>query len=76
LEVADVSTGTLKFWNKDRGFGFIAPDDDGLDVFLHTSKVADGRIFEASSHHKIRVRYDVGEARDGRKMAINVEVVE
>jgi CspA family cold shock protein len=44
LEVADVSTGTLKFWNKDRGFGFIAPDDDGLDVFLHTSKVADGRF--------------------------------
>jgi cold shock protein len=69
-------TGTIKFWNKDKGFGYIVSDDDGPDMFLHTSKVTDGRIFEASIRNKIRIQYDVGEARDGRKMAVNVEVVE
>jgi cold shock protein len=72
--MSNKQTGHVEFWNKMKGFGFVVPDDDGTDVFLHVTQVTDGRLFEASNE-KIRVRYDIGEARDNRKMAVNVEVI-
>jgi len=63
-----MSKGTVKFFNNARGFGFIAPDDDGKDVFVHKSDLVD-EITEGD-----KVSYDVEESEKGLN-AINVKVI-
>jgi len=60
--------GTVKFFNNVRGFGFIAPDDGGKDVFVHKSDLVD-EITEGD-----KVSYDVEESEKGLN-AINVKVI-
>mgnify|MGYP000554229059 FL=1 len=63
-----MTNGTVKFFNNARGFGFIAPDDDGKDVFVHKSDLVD-EITEGD-----KVSYDVEENEKGLN-AINVKVI-
>ena len=63
-----MSTGTVKFFNKDRGYGFIH-QDNGEELFVHCSQVKGGMLNEGD-----KVQFDIGEGKKG-PCAINVEVV-
>jgi len=59
-----MSTGTVKWFNSTKGFGFITPDDGGKDLFVHYSDIqADGGY--ASLDEGQKVEYDVAEGEKG-----------
>ena len=58
-----MSTGTVKWFNSDKGFGFIAPDDGGADLFVHHSAIQmSGR---ANLDEGQKVTFEVGEGQKG-----------
>lgn len=64
-----MATGTVKFFNDDKGFGFITPESGGVDVFVHVSAVTSG----GSLREGQKVSYDVGQDRKtGKSKAENV----
>ncbi|OKO49329.1 MULTISPECIES: cold-shock protein [unclassified Pseudomonas] len=58
-----MATGTVKWFSADKGFGFIAPDDGGADVFAHYSAIASSgeRILEENE----KVEYEVTQGPKG-----------
>ena len=70
VAVMDMPSGRVKFFNTDRGYGFIAPDGGGSDVFVHVHDVeaAGMKILVAGQ----LVAYEVGPAPDGRSKAVNL----
>ncbi len=64
-----MATGTVKFFNTTRGFGFIAPDDGSKDIFVHISAVQQSDIEYLVEGQK--VGFDVEEEARGPK-AINL----
>ena len=66
-----MSTGTVKFFNSLRGFGFIAPDDGSKDVFVHISAVQ--RAGLDTLNEKQKISFDVEKGNDGRLSATNLK---
>ena len=65
-------TGTVKWFNTTKGFGFIAPEDGGKDVFAHISAVERSGLTGLADNQK--VTYELSSGRDGRENADNIEL--
>ncbi len=65
-----MATGTVKWFNATKGFGFIAPDAGGKDVFVHISAVERAGLTGLADNQK--VTFDVEAGRDGRESASNL----
>ena len=63
-------TGTVKWFNATKGFGFIAPDGGGKDVFVHLSAVERAGLTGLADNQQIGFELSTG--RDGRTSAIEL----
>ena len=67
-------TGTVKFYNDQKGFGFIQPDDGSKDVFVHATALEAAGIRSLSEGQK--VSFDVeADRRSGKQAAANLQQV-
>ena len=67
-----MTTGKVKWFNKTKGFGFIAPDEGGKDVFVHISALERSGIDNLADDQK--VSFEMSSGRDGRESADNIEL--
>ncbi|KAJ4700623.1 cold shock protein 2-like [Melia azedarach] len=65
------STGTVKWFSAQKGFGFIAPDNGGEDLFVHQTSIKSEGFRTLSEGQSVEFSVDVGE--DGRTKAVEVE---
>jgi CspA family cold shock protein len=63
-------TGTVKFFNADKGYGFIAPDDGGPDSFVHITAVQAAGMQTLDKDQ--RLNYEVEQGRNGKASAVNL----
>ncbi|MFC3174072.1 cold-shock protein [Novosphingobium bradum] len=66
-----MTIGTVKFFNPDKGFGFIAPDGGGNDAFVHISAVE--RAGMRTLDKDQRVSYDLEQDQRGKVSAVNLQ---
>ncbi|WP_124401445.1 cold-shock protein [Pseudomonas synxantha] len=68
-----METGTVKFYNATKGFGFITPDNGGAEVFVHVSAVERSGLGELSEGQK--VQYDLQMGVSGKNSVFNLHRV-
>jgi CspA family cold shock protein len=67
-----MSAGTVKWFNEQKGYGFIRPDDGSNDVFVHISAVEQAGLRGLNEGQK--VTYDVERGRQGKTAATNLKI--
>ena len=65
-----MATGTVKWFNTEKGYGFIAAEEGGKDVFVHIRALQRSGLESLNENQK--VTFDVAAGRDGREAAENV----
>lgn len=65
--------GKIKFFNQEKSYGFIVPEDNGGDIFLHMTEL------EKSGYKGIsigqRVSYELGNNHKGKQQAVNIKII-
>ncbi len=68
-----MATGTVKWFNTTKGYGFIAPDEGDTDVFVHISAVQNSGMTDLQEGQQ--VSYELEEGKNGKTAAINLKAV-
>jgi CspA family cold shock protein len=68
-----MATGTVKWFNAEKGYGFIAPDEGGKDVFVHITAVRAAGLEGLKDDQK--VSYELQAGRDGRSSAGELQLL-
>ena len=68
-----MANGTVKWFNTTKGYGFIAPDEGGKDVFVHISAVEKAGLTGLADNQK--VEFEMIEGRDGRQSAGDLKAI-
>lgn len=69
-----MTTGTVKWFDRTKGFGFIQPDDGGKDAFVHISAVERAGLDDLRDGQPIR--YELVTGRNGKASAENLELID
>lgn len=67
-----MASGTVKWFNSTKGYGFIAPESGGKDIFVHISAIERSGLTGLADNQK--VTFEVASGRDGRESAENIEL--
>jgi CspA family cold shock protein len=68
-----MTTGTVKWFNAAKGFGFIAPDEGSNDAFVHISAVEQAGLSSLAEGQ--RVEYELQQGNNGKMSAVNLSIV-
>lgn len=69
-----MTTGTVKWFNSVKGYGFIEPDEGGADAFVHISAVERAGLSTLNEGQK--VQYDLEQGNNGKSAAANLQVLD
>ena len=67
-------SGTVKWFDTTKGYGFIAPDAGGIDIFVHVSAVERSGLNGLADNQK--VSFELSDGRDGRQMATDLSLLQ
>lgn len=65
-----MSTGTVKWFNPTKGYGFVAPEEGGKDIFVHISAVQKAGMRTLNQGE--RIQFEIEAQKDGRQAAVNL----
>jgi len=68
-----MASGTVKWFNGTKGFGFIQPDDSSKDVFVHISAVERAGLSSLNEGQKLKFAIEPG--RDGKTSAVDLQII-